>query len=86
MIKRRLPTHASSLKSTRPRVRRSYAAGRVKPPGDKDSPKKPADAELSGGEFWCPRCREEIIDLKYLDYYGGICQKCGYDFYTGWIH
>lgn len=32
----------------------------------------------------CPQCREEMIDWKYLDYYGGICQKCGYDFYTGW--
>lgn len=33
----------------------------------------------------CFNCKREIIDKKYLDYYGGICQKCGYDFYTGWI-
>ncbi|MDP2939324.1 MAG: hypothetical protein Q8O13_04490 [Candidatus Omnitrophota bacterium] len=36
-------------------------------------------------QFWCPICKDEIIDMKYLDYYGGTCQKCGYDFYTKWI-
>ena len=34
--------------------------------------------------FRCPVCRKEIIDEKYLNYFGGVCQKCGYDFYTGW--
>jgi ribosomal protein L37AE/L43A len=36
-------------------------------------------------QFRCPNCKEEVIDKQYLDYYGGVCQKCGYDFYTGWI-
>lgn len=34
--------------------------------------------------FLCPKCKIEMIDLQYLDYFGGVCQKCGYDFYTGW--
>lgn len=28
----------------------------------------------------CPNCKEEIIDEAYLNHYGGICQKCGYDY------
>lgn len=37
------------------------------------------------GSFLCPKCNIETIDLEYLDYFGGVCQKCGYDFYTGWM-
>jgi len=47
--------------------------------------RKPGPTRSKMVEFLrCPNCREELIDLKYLDYYGGVCQKCGYDFYTGW--
>jgi len=28
----------------------------------------------------CPNCKQEIIDEAYLEHYGSICQKCGYDF------
>lgn len=28
----------------------------------------------------CPNCKQEIIDEAYLNHYGSICQKCGYDF------
>ena len=32
----------------------------------------------------CPKCKIERIDFQYLSYFGGVCQRCGYDFYTGW--